>query len=397
MVEVVPVTNNRLRKAFIKAPWPIYKGDPAWRPPLLAERRMALSPREPIFEHLQWRAWLAQRKGRTLGRISAQIDALHQDRYGDATGFFGLLEGEDDPQVFSALFAAAEGWLRDQGMRRVVGPLNLNINQEVGMLADGYDRPPFFLMGHARPYYHPRIEALGYQPCQSTLAYACPTIYDEPPAAARLRRRLSKRLLLRPLERTRKAAELALIRDIFNDAWTANWGFVPFTEAEFKALGEALLLVTPPDLVWMAELEGEAVGFIAMIPNINEAIHDLNGRLLPFGWLKLLWRLKVRGVSSGRVPLMGVRRRLQDSPLGGGVAMSLIHECGKAALRHGITSTELSWILEDNQGMHSIIERIGGRVSKRYLLYAKPLAPGAQPSFADQSRRRSQGLRQTSS
>lgn len=377
MVEVVPVTNKGLLKAFIRAPWPIYKEDPAWRPPLLLERRMALSPREPVFQHLRWRAWLARQGGRTLGRISAQIDALHQERHGDDAGFFGLLEGEDDPQVFAALLEAAEGWLRGQGMRRIVGPLNLNINQEVGMLAEGYDLPPYFLMGHARPYYHPRIEALGYQPCQCTLAYACPTAYDEPQAAARLRQKLSRRLSLRPLERTRKADELALILDIFNDAWAANWGFVPFTQAEFKALGEMLLLVTPPDLVWMAELEGEAVGFIVMIPNINEAIQDLNGRLLPFGWLKLLWRLKVRGVSSGRVPLMGVRRRLQDGPLGAGVAMSLIHQCGKAALRHGITSTELSWILEGNQGMRSIIERIGGSVSKRYLIYAKQLAPTA--------------------
>ena len=377
MVEVVPVTSKKLLKAFIKAPWPIYRNDPAWRPPLLLERRMALSPREPIFQHLQWRAWVARRNGRTLGRISAQVDALHQDRYGDDTGFFGLLEGEDDPEVFAALFAAAEGWLRNRGMRRAVGPLNLNINQEVGMLADGYDLPPFFLMGHARPYYHPRIEALGYQPCQCTLAYACPTVYQEPKAVARLRQRLSKRLSLRPLERSRKATELALIRDIFNDAWTANWGFVPFTEAEFKELGKTLLLVTPPDLVWLAELEGEAVGFIVMIPNINEAIHDLNGRLLPFGWLKMLWRLKVRGVCSGRVPLMGVRRRLQDSPLGGGVAMSLIHRCGQAALKHGITATELSWILEDNAGMRSIIERIGGSVSKHYLVYAKQIASGA--------------------
>lgn len=377
MVEVVPVTNKGLLKAFIQTPWPIYKEDPAWRPPLLLERRMALSPREPVFQHLRWRAWLARRGGRTLGRISAQIDALHQERHGDDTGFFGLLESEDDPQVFAALLEAAEGWLRGQGMRRIVGPLNLNINQEVGMLAEGYDLPPYFLMGHARPYYHPRIEALGYRPCQCTLAYACPTTYDEPQAVARLRKRLSRRLSLRPLRRTRKAEELALILDIFNDAWAANWGFVPFTQAEFKALGEMLLLVTPPDLVWMAELEGEAVGFIVMIPNINEAIRDLNGRLLPFGWLKLLWRLKVRGVSSGRVPLMGVRRRLQDGPLGAGVAMSLIHQCGKAALRHGITSTELSWILEGNQGMRNIIERIGGSVSKRYLIYAKQLAAAA--------------------
>ena len=137
MVEVVPVTNKGLLKAFIQTPWSIYKQDHAWRPPLLLERRMALSPRQPVFQHLQWRAWLARRNGRTLGRISAQVDALHQERHGDHAGFFGLLESEDDPQIFAALLEAAEGWLRGQGMRRIVGPLNLNINQEVGMLAEG--------------------------------------------------------------------------------------------------------------------------------------------------------------------------------------------------------------------------------------------------------------------
>ena len=336
---------------------------------------MALSPKEPVFKHLRWRAWLAQRDGRTVGRISAQVDVLHQERHGDDTGFFGLIEGEDDAAVFTALFDAAEHWLRDQGMRRVVGPLNLNINQEVGLLAQGYDQPPFFLMGHARPYYHPRIEALGYLPCQCTLAYRCSTDYEEPRAVARLRQRLAKRVALRPLDRTRKASELALLRDIFNDAWNDNWGFTPFTEAEFKALGDMLLLAVPADLVWIAELEGDAVGFIVMVPNLNEAIQDLNGRLLPFGWLKLLWRLKVRGLPSGRVPLMGVRRHLQDGPVGGGIAMSLIYHCAEAALKRGIATTELSWILEDNQGMRSIIERIGGTVSKRYLVYEKSLAP----------------------
>ena len=373
MVEIVPVTNNRLLKAFIKAPWPIYKDDPAWCPPLLTERRMALSPREPVFEHLQWRAWLARRNGRTLGRISAQVDALHQDRHGDDTGFFGLLEGENDPKVFAALFGAAEGWLRSRGIKRVVGPLNLSINQEVGLLAEGYDSPPSFLMGHARPYYHPHIQALGYRPCQHTVAYRMPCAYEEAPAVARMRQRLDKRLRIRPIDRANKASELAQLRDIFNDAWAANWGFVPFTEAEFKALGDLLLLTMPADFVLLAELDGQAAGFIVMIPNLNEAIADLNGRLLPWGWLKLLWRLKVRGVKSGRVPLMGVRRRLQDGPAGAAIALSLVHRCREATLRYGMVNAELSWILEDNKGMRSIIERIGGKVCKRYALYEKEL------------------------
>ena len=379
MLEVLPVTNNRLLKAFINVPWPIYRDDPAWVPPLLLERRMALSPREPIFQHLTWRAWLAVRSGRPVGRISAQIDALHQARYGPGTGFFGLVEGEDDAAVFAALFEAAEGWLRGQGAQRIVGPLSLNINQEVGLLAEGYDSPPSFLMGHARPYYHPQIQALDYRPCQHTVAYRMPCAYEETAAVARVRQRLGKRLRIRPIDRANKASELAQLRDIFNDAWAANWDFVPFTEAEFKAVGDLLLLTMPADFVLLAELDGQVVGFIVMIPNLNEAIADLNGRLLPWGWLKLLWRLKVRVVKSGRVPLMGVRRRLQDGPAGATIALSLIHRCREATLKYGMVSAELSWILEGNKGMRSIIERIGGEVCKRYVCYEKGLAPRTPP------------------
>ncbi len=375
MIEVIPVTNKRQLKAFIKMPWRIYQDDPAWVPPLLLERRIALSARQPIFDHLRWQAWVAYHDGRPVGRISAQVDALHQKHHGNGTGFFGLIEGEDDAKTFAALFAAAEGWLDEQGMKRTLGPLSLNINQEVGLLAEGYDSPPSFLMNHARPYYHPRIEALGYRRCQQTLAYQLATAYEEPKAVTRLRTRLAKRIKMRPIDRTNKVAELELLRNIFNDAWAKNWGFVPFTAAEFKDLGELLLLVIPRDMVCIAELDGEEVGFIIILPNINEAAHDLNGRLLPWGWMKLLWRLKVKGPTSSRVPLMGVRRHLHDSPIGGAIAMSLILQARGVALRHGIDTNELSWILEGNKGMRKIIERIGGQVCKRYLIYEKMLAP----------------------
>ena len=304
-LEIIPVTNKQLLKAFIKVPWPIYAGDAAWRAPLVRERLMAYSPASPVFDHLEWQAWIAQRDGRPIGRITAQIDALHQAQQGGGTGFFGLIEGEDDHGLFDALFETAEDWLRQREMQRCIGPINLNINQEIGLLTEGYDTPPYFMMGHARPYYGQRIEGLGYRPCQQLLAYEAVTAYEEPRAIAVQRKRLARRIALRPLDRSQKSAELERLRSIFNDAWQGNWGFVPFTGREFQALGRLLLLVVPNDLIWLAEIDGEAVGFIVMLPNINEAVADLNGRLLPWGWAKLLWRLKVRLPASGRVPLMG--------------------------------------------------------------------------------------------
>ena len=374
-LDIIPVTNKRLLKAFIKVPWPIYRDDGAWRPPLVMERLMAFSPKQPVFDHLDWQAWIAQRDGRPVGRITAQIDALHQAQHGEGTGFFGLIEGADELGVFRALFKTAEDWLRDRGMERIIGPINLNINQEIGLLTEGYRTPPYFMMGHARPYYSQRIEGLGYRPCQHLLAYKAATAYEEPRAIAVQRMRLARRINLRGFDRSQKSADLERLRSIFNDAWQDNWGFVPFTEREFQALGEMLLLVVPDDLVWIAEIEGEAVGFIVMLPNINEAVADLNGRLLPWGWARLLWRLKVQLPASGRVPLMGVRRHLHDGPLGGGVAMSLIHRIREAALGHGILTTELSWILEGNKGTRAIMERVGGVISKRYTVYEKSLVP----------------------
>ena len=373
MIEVRPVSGRRMLKQFVKVPWAVYRDDPAWVPPLLFERLQALSAKEPVFEHLDWQAWIASEDGAPVGRITAQVDALHLERHDAGQGFFGMIEGMDDARIFAALTAAAETWLRERGMTSVLGPLNLNINQEPGLLYDGYDTQPSFMMGHARPYYHRHLETLGYDPCQELLAYQMHPGYDEPRAIGRLRRRLGGRLVMRFLNRADKAAELEILRRIFNDGWCDNWGFVPFTEAEFKAIGDMLLLVVPKDFISIAELDGEPAGFIAILPNLNEVIRDLNGRLFPLGWAKLLWRLKVRFPTTVRVPLMGVRKDLQDTVFGPGIAMTLIHTLNAPTLRRGVATGELSWILKDNAGMRSILERLGGFVTKRYLLYEKSL------------------------
>ena len=372
-ITIVPVQDKHQLKTFVQVPWTVFAGDPAWVPPLLIERLGGLAATEPFFQHARWQAFLAYRDGVAVGRISAQIDQLYLDRYPDRSGFFGMIDAIDDREVFAALFGAAESWLREQGMERVVGPFNLGVNQEVGLLCEGYETSPFFLMGHARPYYHPHIEALGYRGCQDMLAYLLNTEYQDNPRIARLRARLAKKVTIRMLDRKRKQVELELLRNIFNDAWSGNWGYVPFTEAEFAHIGSQLLLFLPKDFVLIAEVNGEPAGFIVLVPNLNEIIKDLNGRLLPFGWLKLLWRLKVKFPTTARVPLMGVRRHLHNTALGPGIATMLIEELGQSAARAGVRVNELSWILDTNEGMRSIIERIGGTVSKRYRMYDKTL------------------------
>ena len=373
MIDIRPVSGRRMLKQFVKVPWAVYRDDPAWVPPLIQERLAALSPKEPVFEHLDWQGWIACRNGVPVGRISAQVDALHLERTHPGQGFFGMIEGEDDAAVFEKLTAAAEGWLRKRAMTSVLGPLNLNINQEPGLLYEGYESPPSFLMGHARPWYHPHLEAAGYSCCQELLAYRMDPNYDEPAAIRRLRGRLGGRLVLRTLNRADKEAELEVLRGIFNDGWSENWGFVPFTRSEFRAIGNLLLLVVPKDFIRIAELDGEPAGFIAVLPNINECIRDLNGRLFPTGWAKLLWRLKVAFPTTARVPLMGVRRQLHDTVSGPGIAMALIHNMSVSVAARGVAVTELSWILADNAGMRSILERLGGTVTKRYRLYEKSL------------------------
>jgi hypothetical protein len=358
---------------FIRLPWPLYKDDPMWVPPLLLERRMHLSPKNPFFEHAKYRSWIAYRDKKPVGRISAQIDRLHLDRYQNATGFFGMLEAEDHSEIFQTLMNTAETWLRNQGMRRISGPFNLSINQELGLLVEGFGTPPSMMMGHARPYYADRIEENGYRKEKDLLAYIIDSDFKHCAAMKTVTGRAKKRVHTRSLRKSRFGEELQIIRDIFNDAWSQNWGFVPFTNREFEHLGKDLKLLVDEELVKIAEVDGEPAAFIVVLPNINEAIQDLNGRLLPFGWLKLLWRLKVKYPITARIPLMGVRSRYHDSLMGAALSFMVIGAVQDHGIKRGIKKVELSWILEDNMGMRNIIESIGGRVYKTYRIYGKEL------------------------
>ena len=373
MLEVNPVNNRRQQRRFIRLPWSIYSDDPTWVPPLLLERKELLSPRNPYFEHARHQSWIAYRNGRTVGRISAQIDQLHLDRYQQKEGFFGMIEAEDNAETFTALLQTAESWLRDHGMRCAMGPYNLSINQEAGLLVDGFDTPPCLMMGHARPYYRTRIEENEYQKAKDLLAYIIDADFGHPAALQAIVKRAKKRVTVRSLRKSNYYEDMKIIVDIFNDAWSENWGFIPYTDAEFKQLAKDFKLILDFELIKIAEVDGAPAAFMVVAPNINEAICDLNGRLLPLGWLKLLWRLKVRYPQTARIPFMGVRKQYHGSLLGAALAFMVITAGQPYAIKRGLKKVELSWILEDNKGMRDIIESIGGTIYKTYRIYKKDL------------------------
>jgi hypothetical protein len=229
------------------------------------------------------------------------------------------------------------------------------------------------MMGHSRPYIGQRVEDSGYRPVKDLLAYEMDPAFKIPSVMTAVERRLQGRMVIRQIDRKNRDRDLKAMCSIFNDAWENNWGFVPFTDEEFLTIGHEMLLIINDDFIQIAEVDGEPAAFIVMLPNVNEAIADLNGRLLPFGWAKLLWRLKVKYPHSARVPLMGVRQKFQRTRLGPGLAFAVIHAVRNASVARGIKSVEMSWILENNAGMRNIIETIGGRVSKRYRMYEKDL------------------------
>lgn len=375
-VEILPVRDRAEMERFIRLPHALFRDDPAWVPPLLAERRAALSTRKnPWFRHAEAAFWIARQNGRDVGRISAQDDSLAPcDPDGARIGHFGSLAAADDGAVFASLLSAAEAWAAARGLGRMRGPFSLSINDQAGLLVSGFDAPPMLMMPHDPPYAGPRLEALGYRKARDLLAYLCATDTPLPPAAAAVvRRGLPSGVVLRPMRRAALREEVSALIGIFNDAWAGHWGFVPFTPDEVEHLAGELRPLLHEKLVWFAEVGGEPAAFVVCLPNLNEAIADLSGRLLPFGWARLLWRLKVAGVRSARVPLMGVRRRVNNGLLGRVLPFFLVEAVRREALALGIRRIEISWVLEDNAPMRHLAEATAARPYKTYRVYERNL------------------------
>ena len=379
-IRIRRVTSRADRKAFVDLPWSLYAGDPNWIPPLKSEVHGLIDPgSNPWFGHAEAEFFLAEQAGRVVGRISAQVDQLvlampREQGGGAGTGHWGMFEAADEA-VAAALINQAEIWLRDRGMSRAMGPFSLSVWDEPGLLIQGHEQPPTVMMGHHLPSYQGWIEAAGYQKAKDLYTYELDIVADKPilqrvnAIGAR-----NDRIVIRKVDKSRFDREAATILNILTDAWSSNWGFVPLTDAEIAYAGKKLKPIVFEDLIRIAELDGEPAAFMITLPDLNELTRDLNGRLFPFGWAKLLWRLRRPKVEKMRVPLMGVVKQLQASRMASQLALMLIENIRQASVsEYGATRGEIGWILEDNQGMVSIAEATDSFINKIYRVYEKPL------------------------
>ncbi|AXU18335.1 N-acetyltransferase [Novosphingobium sp. THN1] len=381
-VIITPVSGKADRKAFVDLAYRLNANDPNWVPPLRMEAEELITPgKNPFFEHADVQLFLARRENVVVGRISAHIDhlAIAMDPaqgMGPGTGNWGLLEAEDQA-VAQALIGRAEGWLREKGMTRVLAPLSMSIWEEPGQLTMGFDHPPTVMMGHQPQRYDDYIKALGYQPAKTLNTYELDITKGFPPLIQRIVQSGEKnaKIRIRNVDKSKFDAEAALILDILNDAWSDNWGFVPFTDTEIKYAGKKFKPIVREDLIMIAEYEGEPVAFMMTLPDLNEVLKPMGGKLFPFNWAKLLLWLRKPRVRTMRVPLMGVRKRLQASRLASQLAFMMIEAIRLNSVReYGASRGEIGWILDDNQGMNAIAEAIDSHVNKTYVIYDKPLA-----------------------
>lgn len=364
---------------FLDVPALLYAGDRGWVRPLDREARHRLSPRHnPFFEHAEVALFTAWRDGRPVGRCSTQVDRAHLAAHRDATGFFGFLDTVDDPAVARALIAAAGDWCRARGMTRLRGPFSLGINEEVGLMVEGFAAPPMILTPYHRPYQGGLAEAAGLVKAKDIISWQ----YDCNPPPPRALRALEQvrampEIRIRHIDKRHLAREMAVVRDIFNEAWSDNWGFVPWTDAELAKAVKDFGFILVERLALIAELHGEPVAIAICVPNLDEMIADLNGALGPLSLLKLLWRVRVRGPRSARMPLMGLRRSVRRHRRYAALATALCTAIHNGFIETGIERAELGWTLEDNHIVNAVIERIGGHPVKRHRIYEKPLGSAA--------------------
>lgn len=375
-ITVRPVSGKADLKAFLDVPFGLYQKDPNWVAPLYVERFEHFDPKKnPYFQHADVALFLAFKSDKPVGRISAQICRLRSQRYQDGAGQFGFLEAENDPAVFAALTGAAADWLKQRGMKTMQGPFNFSINDEMGLLIDGFDTPPSMMMAHALPHYAERLEQLGFAKAKDVIAYDYEDTGELPRTlkVAHARALANPDITVRPLDKKKLMQELEIIVSISNDAWSENWGFVPWTQEEMTALGNNLKMLVTGDYIAIAEYKGKPAAMAVSLPNINDWIQGLGGKLLPFGWASLAWNLLARPPRSVRMPLMGLRKEFHGSTLGGVLAMATLARVRSYHVSRGTMKGELSWILEDNTRMRHIIETFGGRPYKTYRIYERPI------------------------
>lgn len=373
-VTVVPVRERSSRTRFIGLPWSIYADDDAWVPPLRSDLRKLMDPGHPFHEHADTEFFLAlDADGKPVGRIAAVVNHLYNEVHESRTGFIGLFESTDDSAVATALFGRAGEWLRDRGMTDVMGPFNLSTNDELyspGILLDGFEHPPVLLMAHNPPYYRRLFEDAGWEKRKDLLSYWLQSDRASPERLVKGMERLAGRidgLELRPLRLDELDREVDRIKEVYNAAWERNWGFTPLTDAEIEHLAADLKPIADERYALMAEVHGEPVGFALALPDYNQALRHVNGRLFPLGLFKLLWHR--RKIDRLRVLTLG----LKPAYVRKGIDALFYLRIFQNGVEAGIHHAEASWILEDNWGMRRGLERLGGHVYKTYRVYGTEL------------------------
>ncbi len=370
MIEVKQVTKLR---EFIRFPWKVYKSDPNWVPPLLMERTEFLDPKKnPFFDHAEVAHFMAYENGVAQGRISAIINHAHNVFHEDIIGFFGMFECMENYPAAEALLNAARNFVKSKGMDTFRGPVNLSTNDDCGLLIDSFDQPAQIMMTYNPSYYIKFFEQFGLQKSKDLLAYRIDVPKEAPERLKRGAELITKRggFTVRCANMKDFKGEVARIKEIYNDAWERNWGFIPMTDREFDHLGAQLKQILDPDFLFIAEKNGEPIGFSLVIPNINEALQKIkNGRLLPFGLITLLLNTRSGAIKSLRVITLGLKKNYRSF----GIDAVFYYKCFETAMRKNYKWAEMSWILEDNMAMNRPLENMGAKVYKRYRLYDKTI------------------------
>jgi len=362
---------------FLRAARVVFADDPAWVPPLDFEIKGRLNPKKnPLFLRADVTLFCAYKNGKLVGRCSATVDREHLKLWKDDTGFFGFVDTIDDQAVATALLERAERWLRDRGMKRAIGPMSLYANDEIGCLIEGFEHPPVIMMGHSRKYQAGLIEGAGYSKEKDLWCwhYHKDTPFNERTTKAWQGIHALPEIKLRSVDMKNFDRDVRTIIDIYNDAWAGKWGFVPATEPEVEKMVDELKLVLDPDIAFMAELNGVPVGMCIMVPNLNEAIRDLDGKLFPIGWAKLLYRTKIKVPKSTRLILLGIRGEARKNiKKYGELASAMYMEVAKRAVPKGYEWSELSWTREDDAPINLGIRSMGAKVYKKYRVFKKDL------------------------
>jgi len=369
-IEIASVKTKKDLDIFLKLPWAVYKDLPNWVPPLLSEAAEILDTvKNPFWEHARRELFLAREDGRPVGRIAAIVDDSHNVFHGDKTGFFGFFECANNPEAAAALFDEAKKSLKTSGMSVMRGPVNPSMNDECGFLLEGFDRPPAAMMPYTPPYYLELAEQYGFKKAKDLYAFIKPLKDGVPERMEKIIERIKKNtaVKVRPLDMKNFARDIGYLKDIYNAAWEKNWGFMPMTSREMDLAAVKLKQFVRPELVLFAEINDKPVGVSVTIPDINQVLARLNGRLGPIGLLKFLYyRNRIDGI---RALIGGVRKEYRNT----GIISVLYHETEKAAVRLGYKWCELGWNLEDNDLINKFDEAIGGKLYKKYRIYEMPV------------------------